>query len=156
MTSLLPRPRPARRRASSQRDPRHRRPLVLLATLGGVGRGRRTLLVCLGARRSSAGSSPTPAPTAHPATGCASGALGWLMAHGSGVRVEGVRSPPCRSASPWLCAWSIWRIGHRVGDAISGHGPDADRIADGERDWTVPIAAALFTAGVRRRRGRHR
>ena len=46
-----------------------------------------------------------------------------------------------------VCAWTTWRIAHRVGDAISGHGPDADRIADGERDWTVPTAAALFAAG---------
>ena len=30
---------------------------------------------------------------------------------------------------------------------MSGHGPDADQIADGERDWTVPVAAACFAAG---------
>jgi hypothetical protein len=41
----------------------------------------------------------------------------------------------------------MWRIGHRVGDAISSHGPDADRISDGERDLTVPIAVATFFAG---------
>jgi hypothetical protein len=35
----------------------------------------------------------------------------------------------------------------RVGDSISGHGPDADAIADGERDWTVPLALGLFTLG---------
>ena len=41
----------------------------------------------------------------------------------------------------------MWRLGHRVGDAVSGHGPDADRISDGERDFTVPTAIALFFAG---------
>jgi hypothetical protein len=29
---------------------------------------------------------------------------------------------------------------------VSGHGPDADAIADGVRDWTVPAATALFAA----------
>jgi hypothetical protein len=38
-------------------------------------------------------------------------------------------------------------VAHRLGDLVSSHGPDADRIADGERDWTVPVAALLFTAG---------
>jgi hypothetical protein len=41
----------------------------------------------------------------------------------------------------------MWRLGHRVGDAVSGHGPDADRISDGERDLTVPIAIMTFFAG---------
>jgi hypothetical protein len=45
------------------------------------------------------------------------------------------------------CAWVTWRIGHRLGDSISGHGPDAQRIADGERDWTVPAATGVFTVG---------
>jgi len=30
---------------------------------------------------------------------------------------------------------------------VSGHGPDADAIADGERDWTVASATGLFAAG---------
>jgi hypothetical protein len=46
-----------------------------------------------------------------------------------------------------VCAWAVWRVAHRVGDSVSGHGPDADRIADGERDWTVPLATACFAAG---------
>ena len=33
------------------------------------------------------------------------------------------------------------------GDALSGHGPDADRISDGERDLTVPTAVAMFVIG---------
>jgi hypothetical protein len=46
-----------------------------------------------------------------------------------------------------MAVWSMWRLGHRVGDSVSGHGPDADRISDGERDLTVPIAIATFFAG---------
>ena len=41
----------------------------------------------------------------------------------------------------------MWRLAYRVGDSVSGHGPDADAIADGARDWTVPAATLLFTAG---------
>ena len=96
----------------------------------------------------SAGSSPTPAPTASPRDGLRVGALGWLLAHGSGVTVDGVAITAVPLGSLTLvAAWAVWRIGHRVGDSISGHGPDADAIADGERDWTVPVALALFTAG---------
>ena len=69
------------------------------------------------------------------------------MAHGSGVLVQGVHVTAVPLGLTLVCAWTVWRIAHRVGDAISGHGPDADRIADGERDWTVPTAAALFAAG---------
>ena len=46
-----------------------------------------------------------------------------------------------------ISVWSMWRLGHRVGDAASGHGPDADRISDGERDLTVPTAILTFFAG---------
>jgi hypothetical protein len=75
------------------------------------------------------------------------GALGWLVAHGAGVSVEGIRLTAVPLGITLLSAWSIWRVGHRVGESVSGHGPDADRIADGERDWTVPIAAGLFAVG---------
>jgi hypothetical protein len=75
------------------------------------------------------------------------GALGWLAAHGSGVSVEGVRITAMPLGVTLLCVWSTWRVGHRVGESVSGHGPDADRIADGERDWTVPIAGGLFAVG---------
>ena len=110
-----------------------------------------------GGRRSSAGSSPTRAPTGRRATALRVGALGWL----TGPRLRRPRrrrgrSPSSRSASPRSRAWAIWRLGHRVGDSVSGHGPDADRIADGERDWTVPIAAAALHRRLRRRGGRHR
>ncbi len=75
------------------------------------------------------------------------GALGWLTGHGSGVRIEGVTVTAVPLGITLLAAWAIWRLGQRVGDSISGHGPDADAVADGERDWTVPVALALFTAG---------
>lgn len=127
-------------------DARHRRPLTLLATLGGVVAAVSTLLLCMavgmvGWFLSDAGAHGAPRD------GLQAGALGWLLAHGSGVQVRGVLVTAVPLAITLLCAWTIWRIGHRVGDAISGHGPDADRIADGERDWTVPTAVALFTAG---------
>jgi hypothetical protein len=75
------------------------------------------------------------------------GALGWLAAHGSGVSIEGIRITAVPLAVTVLCVWSAWRVGHRVGESVSGHGPDADRIADGERDWTVPVAGGLFAIG---------
>ena len=65
------------------------------------------------------------------------GALGWLMAHGSGVSVDGVAVTAVPLFLTLLCAWATWRVGLRVGDSISGHGPDANGLADGERDWTV-------------------
>ena len=82
-----------------------------------------------------------------PRDGLRVGALAWLMGHGSGVRVDGVAVTALPLGITLLCAWAVWRIGHRVGDSVSGHGPDADAIADGERDWTVPLAGLLFAAG---------
>ena len=29
---------------------------------------------------------------------------------------------------------------------MAGHGPDADALSDGDRDWTVPLATAVFSA----------
>ena len=34
-----------------------------------------------------------------------------------------------------------------MGHSVSGHGPDADQISDGERDWTVPLAVTCFAIG---------
>ncbi len=82
-----------------------------------------------------------------PRDGLQVGALGWLMGHGSGVMVDGVRVTAVPLLLTMVAAWATWRIGHRIGDSISGHGPDADAISDGERDWTVPVALAFFTAG---------
>ena len=145
MTSLLPGPTSAAPGRSST-DPRHRSPLVPVALLGGAAAAAATLVVCLalgviGWFLADAGAHGTPSD------GLRVGALGWLLAHGSGVTVGGGAITHVPLGLSALCAWSVWRIGHRVGDAISGHGPDSDRIADGERDWTVPMAAAVFTAG---------
>ncbi|GAA4734541.1 DUF6350 family protein [Nocardioides endophyticus] len=148
MTSLLPGSLSSGSAASgrSGADLRHRSPLVPVALLGGMAAAAATLVVCLalgvvGWFLADAGAHGTPSD------GLRVGALGWLLAHGSGVTVNGVAITLVPLGVSALCAWSAWRIGHRVGDAISGHGPDSDRIADGERDWTVPIAASMFTAG---------
>jgi Family of unknown function (DUF6350) len=127
-------------------DVRHRRPLVLVATLAGAMAAASTLLVCMavgmvGWFLTDAGAHGAPRD------GLRTGALGWLMAHGSGVHVSGVPVTAVPLGLTLVCAWTVWRIAHRVGGAISGHGPDADRIADGERDWTVPTATTLFAAG---------
>jgi len=127
-------------------DRRHHRPLVLLATLGGAVAAASTLVVCMavgmiGWFLTDAGAHGAPRD------GLRTGALGWLMAHGSGVLVQGVHVTAVPLGLTLVCGWTVWRTAHRVGDAISGHGPDVDRIADGERDWTVPTAAALFAAG---------
>ena len=82
-----------------------------------------------------------------PRDGLRVGALGWLMAHGSGVHVEGTAITAMPLALTVLAALLVWRLGLRLGDSVSGHGPDADAIADGERDWTVGSATAVFTAG---------
>jgi hypothetical protein len=46
-----------------------------------------------------------------------------------------------------LAAVVVWRVGLRLGDSVSGHGPDADAIADGVRDWTVASATGVFVLG---------
>ncbi len=123
-----------------------RRPLVPTATLGGALAAAGPLLVFMavavvGWFLSDAGGHGTPSGALRV------GALGWLVAHGSGVSVEGVRITAMPLGLTLLCAWSAWRVGHRVGESVSGHGPDAGRISDGERDWTVLIAGSLFTVG---------
>jgi hypothetical protein len=143
MTSLLPRQTAG---TDAQADLGHRRPLALIATLGGVVAAGSTLLVCLavgvvGWFLTDAGAHGTPRD------GLRVGALGWLLGHGSGTRVEGVPVTAVPLGITLLCAWVAWRVGHRVGDSVSGHGPDADRIADGERDWTVATASLLFGLG---------
>jgi hypothetical protein len=148
MTALLPdretRREPKRSAAEVSHDLRHRRPLVLLAGLAGVLAAAGTLTICLAV--GVAGWFLTDAG-AHgaPRDGLQTGALAWLMAHGSGVRVDGVLVSVMPLGITLICAWAIWRTAHRLGDSVSGHGPDANRIADGERDWTVPVAALVFT-----------
>lgn len=146
MTSLLTGSTATRPGPGDDSDPRHRRPLVLVATLGGASAAMATLLICLavgvvGWFLADAGAHGTPRD------GLRVGALGWLLAHGSGLRVDGVAVSIVPLGLTSLAAWAVWRLGHRVGDSVSGHGPDADRIADGERDWTVATATAAFVAG---------
>ncbi len=145
---------PARRtgtgRSGTDADLRTRlattRPLVPTASIGGVIAAGAPLLVCLAAAvvgwfLTDAGGEGAPSGALRV------GAHGWLLAHGSGVGIEGVRITAMPLGLTLLCAWATWRVGHRVGESISGHGPDADRIGDGARDLTVPYAAGLFTTG---------
>ena len=139
MTSLLTRPDTARADAARPR------PLVLVATLGGVLAALGPLVVLLavgviGWFISDAGVHGAPRD------GMRMGALAWLAGHGSGFTVMGARITLVPLGLTAISAWSMWRLGHRVGDAVSGHGPDADRISDGERDFTVPTAILLFFA----------
>ncbi|RYC11184.1 DUF6350 family protein [Nocardioides zhouii] len=140
MTSLLTRPDTARTDAARSR------PLVLIATLGGVAAALAPLVVLLAV--GVIGWFVTDAGVhGAPRDGMRMGALAWLAGHGSGFTVMGARVTIVPLGVTAMTVWSMWRIGHRVGDAVSGHGPDADRISDGERDLTVPIAIMTFFAG---------
>ncbi|WP_428345899.1 cell division protein PerM [Nocardioides sp.] len=115
------------------------------ATLGGLVAALAPLTVMLaigviGWFVSDAGAHGTPSD------GLRIGALGWLMAHGSGVEVGGVSVSAVPLGVTLMCAWVIGRLGLRAGESVSGHGPDAHAIADGDRDWTVPVTASLFAA----------
>ena len=140
MTSLLTRPDTVRT------DPARQRPLVLIATLGGVCAALAPLVVLLAV--GVIGWFVTDAGVhGAPRDGMRMGALAWLAGHGSGFTVMGARVTIVPLGITAMSVWSMWRLGHRVGDAVSSHGPDADRISDGERDLTVPIAIATFFAG---------
>ncbi|HEY3482547.1 MAG TPA: DUF6350 family protein, partial [Streptomyces sp.] len=120
--------------------------MVLVAALAGLAAACSTLVVCLaggvvGWFLTDAGAHGAPRD------GLRVGALGWLMAHGSGVHVDGTAVNAMPLALTLLAALLIWRLGLRLGDSVSGHGPDADAIADGMRDWTVPSATFFFTLG---------
>lgn len=149
MTSLpvLSRPgAPGARSAADGRPIGGPRPLSPIALLGGGAAAGATLVVCLavgvlGWFVSDAGTH------GEPRDGLRVAALGWLSAHGSGVSVAGVPVTAVPLGLSVLCAWVVWRLAWRVGDLLSGHGPDADRIADGERDWTVPAAGLWFAVG---------
>lgn len=138
MTSLLSPPR-------APRADDVRRPLTLLASAGGAVAAASVLLTCLGV--GVVGWFLTDAGAhGEPRDGLRAAATAWLMAHGSGVHVRGVPVTAVPLGLTLICAWVTWRWGLRVGEAISGHGPDADALADGERDWTVPAAMGLFSA----------
>lgn len=140
MTSLLTRP------DSARTDAAHPRPLVLIATLGGALAALGPLVVLLAV--GVIGWFVTDAGVhGAPRDGMRMGALAWLAGHGSGFTVLGARVTVVPLGITAISVWSMWRLGHRVGDAVSGHGPDADRISDGERDFTVPTAILTFFAG---------
>ncbi len=146
MTSLLPGRIPGPSPARPTGDQRQRPPVALVAGVGGLAAAASTLVVCLavgviGWFLADAGAHGAPRD------GLRVGALGWLLAHGSGVRVDGVLITVVPLGITAICAWAVWRVGHRVGDLLSGHGPDADGIADGQRDWTVAVGTLAFTVG---------
>ena len=119
---------------------------MLLATAGGVVAASATLVVFLavgvvGWFLTDGGAHGTPRD------GLRLGALGWLLGHGSGVHVEGAAITAVPLGVTALAAWALWRVGLRVGDSVSGHGPDVRALEDGGRDWTVPLASGLFALG---------
>lgn len=81
-----------------------------------------------------------------PRDGLRAGALGWLVAHGSGVHVRGAAVTMIPLALTLLCAVAVWRSAVRVGEGLSDHGPDVHALSDGERDFTVPAGATIFAA----------
>ncbi|WP_232680435.1 DUF6350 family protein [Nocardioides sp. R-C-SC26] len=123
-----------------------RRPVAVVATLAGVTAAVAPLLVLLACGVMGWFATDGGAHGA-PRDGLRVGALLWLMGHGSGVQLDGVAI----TAMPWgvtlVAAWAIWRSGVRAGESVSGHGPDADGVADGQRDLVVPVTAGVFAAG---------
>lgn len=133
-------------RTTDARRPSTRRPLVPSAVLGGITAAGGPLLVLMAVALvgwfvTDAGSHGTPSGALRV------GALGWLAAHGSTVTVHGVSLTAVPLGLTAVSAWVTWRVGHRVGESVADHGPDANRIGDGERDWTVPVATVLFATG---------
>lgn len=147
MTSLLPpSTRAARSAGEVSADLRHRRPLVLTTLFGGAVAAFGTLLIAMaggavGWYLTDAGAHGTSSD------GLRMGAFAWLLGHGSGVSVGGVGVSAIPLGLTVFCGWACWRAGVRVGDSISAHGPDVHRLADGERDMVVPVAALCFAIG---------
>ena len=116
MTSLLTRPDTARTDAARPR------PLVLIATLGGVLAALGPLVVLLAV--GVIGWFVTDAGVhGAPRDGMRMGALAWLAGHGSGFTVMGARVTIVPLGVTAISVWSMWRLGHRVGDAVSGPRP---------------------------------
>lgn len=148
MTSLLPRPTSGASRSSARAGggSSGRRPLALVAAGGGIAAALIAMLLCgslgvIGWFLTDSGAHGSAGD------GLRVGALAWLVGLGGGVQVQGVAITLVPLGVTLLAAVTISRFGTRVGEACSGHGPDADALADGERDWTVPVAAAFFTLG---------
>lgn len=137
MTVLLPvgtlAPAPSRRR----------RPLALLAALGGLAAAAGPLTVCLAFGVIGWFVTDSGAHGA-PRDGLWVGAVGWLTAHGSGLTVEGARVTVLPLLITLMSAHVTWRFGRRVGEALASYGPDAEGAANGARDLTVPLSTAIF------------
>jgi hypothetical protein len=122
-----------------------RRSLTFVASAGGALAALATLAACLGV--GVVGWFLTDGGAhGQPRDGLRTGGMAWLMAHGSGVQVDGVPVTAVPLGLTVICAWVTWRFGLRVGESVAGHGPDAEALADGQRDVTVPVTAGLFTA----------
>ncbi len=120
-----------------------RRPPTLIAAGGGVIAAAGALAICLlvgviGWFLTDGGLHGKPHD------GLRSGAIAWLMAHGSGVHYRGVPITAVPLGLTLFCAWMVWRTGMSVGESMADQGPDAKAIGAGEKDWTVPIAVGLF------------
>ena len=123
-----------------------RRSLTFVASTGGAAAALATLATCLGV--GVVGWFLTDGGAhGEPRDGLRAGGTAWLMAHGSGIsRGAGCGITAIPLGLTAICAWVAWRFGLRVGEAVAGHGPDAEALAEGQRDVTVPVAAGLFTA----------
>lgn len=144
MTATLTPPTAGRSLCSD--DPPPRRPLVLLAALAGTAAAASTLVVAMGLGvigwfLADGGVHGEPRDALRV------GALGWLMSHGSGVTVQGIAITALPLGLSLICAWAVWRFGLSLGESVAGHGPDATTLADGDRDWTVPMATTVFAVG---------
>ncbi|CAM3390163.1 DUF6350 domain-containing protein [Nocardioides dubius] len=125
--------------------PRTARPLSLLAALAGFTASGITLGLCLatslvGWFLADAGAHGEPRDALR------SGALAWLSAHGSGLSIDGIRITAVPLGLTLLCLLVVWRTALRLGESLTNHGPDADDLADGVRDWTVHVAVGVFAA----------
>lgn len=137
---------PARSRAPRTPDTTSPRPLAWLSLVAALLAALGPLLVCaalgvVGWYLSDAGVHGTPSD------GMATGSLTWLAAHGSTVTIAETRVTMLPLGLTLVCAWTVWRSALRLGRSLAGHGPDADRISDGERDLTVPAAVLVFGLG---------
>lgn len=142
-------PATASSRATRSRPPAsaaHPRPLAWLALVAAVVAAVSPLVVCaavgvLGWYLSDSGIHGTPSD------GMRTGALAWLAGHASTVTIQGTVVSMLPLGITAACAWTVWRVALRLGRSLAGHGPDADRISDGERDLTVPAAVLIFGLG---------
>lgn len=144
-TTATPRPTSGTARGTGGDRPAPRRSLPFLACSAGLVAALGPLLVCValgvvGWFLSDSGVHGAPRD------GMGTGAVVWLTAHGSTAEVQGTVLTMLPLGLTLVCVWAVWRTSLRLGTQVAGHGPDADGITDGERDWTVP--ASTFFAGA--------